>query len=133
MRIEVTGTRRARLDAVARRQRGAQGDRRLPAIESLPFARESSELFDRPSINLGRIIGGDALNKVPDRCVMDVDIRYLPGPGPGDDPRADVRAIPDVEVVATFTRVPAIVVAREPVRARARRRALGAVDRRRDA
>ena len=24
-------------------------------IESLPFARESSELFDRPSINLGRI------------------------------------------------------------------------------
>ena len=27
------------------------------AIESLPFARESSELFDRPSINLGRIVG----------------------------------------------------------------------------
>ena len=36
------------------------------AIESLPFARESSDLFDRPSINLGRILGGDALNKVPD-------------------------------------------------------------------
>ena len=29
-------------------------------IESLPFARESSDLFDRPSINLGRIVGGDA-------------------------------------------------------------------------
>ena len=29
-------------------------------IESLPFARESSDLFDRPSINLGRIQGGDA-------------------------------------------------------------------------
>jgi succinyl-diaminopimelate desuccinylase len=52
------------------------------SIESLPFARQSSELFDRPSINLGRIWGGDALNKVPDRCVIDVDIRYLPGQDP---------------------------------------------------
>jgi succinyl-diaminopimelate desuccinylase len=48
------------------------------AIESLPFARESSELFDRPSISLGRIWGGDALNKVPDYCAIDVDIRFLP-------------------------------------------------------
>ena len=30
------------------------------AIQSLPFASQSSELFDRPSINLGRILGGDA-------------------------------------------------------------------------
>ena len=52
-------------------------------IETLPFSRESSELFDRPSINLGRINGGDALNKVPDECTMVVDIRYLPEPGPG--------------------------------------------------
>ena len=57
------------------------------AIESLPFARQSSELFDRPSINLGRILGGDALNKVPDTCVIDVDIRYLPRAGPLRDPR----------------------------------------------
>src|SRR3989440_2716243 len=27
-------------------------------IGSLPFSRESSEMFDRPSISLGRIIGG---------------------------------------------------------------------------
>ena len=52
------------------------------SIESLPFARHSSELFDRPSINLGRILGGDALNKVPDRCAIDVDIRYLPDQDP---------------------------------------------------
>lgn len=51
-------------------------------LESLPFARESSEHFDRPSINLGRIQGGDALNRVPDRCTMDVDIRYLPNQDP---------------------------------------------------
>jgi succinyl-diaminopimelate desuccinylase len=53
-------------------------------LESLPFARESSELFDRPSINLGRIQGGDALNKVPDHCVIDVDIRYLPHQDPDE-------------------------------------------------
>ncbi|MGK2931261.1 MAG: M20 family metallopeptidase [Solirubrobacterales bacterium] len=51
-------------------------------LESLPFARESSELFDRPSINLGRISGGDAINKVPDYCSLDVDIRYLPHQDP---------------------------------------------------
>ena len=33
------------------------------SIESLPFSRESSDLFDRPSINLGRILGGDAHNQ----------------------------------------------------------------------
>jgi succinyl-diaminopimelate desuccinylase len=78
------------------------------AIESLPFARESSELFDRPSINLGRIWGGDALNKVPDRCVIDVDIRYLPGQDPADIVN-EVGELPDTEIVATFSRPPAIV------------------------
>ncbi len=78
------------------------------SIESLPFARHSSELFDRPSINLGRIWGGDALNKVPDRCVIDVDIRYLPDQDPGlilDE----VRGLPDAEATAIFTRPPAVV------------------------
>ena len=54
------------------------------AIESLPFSRESSEVFDRPSINLGRIEGGDAINKVPDECRMSVDIRFLPGQDPDE-------------------------------------------------
>jgi len=75
-------------------------------IESLPFSRESSELFDRPSVNLGRIQGGDALNKVPDLCTMVVDIRYLPNQDPGDI-LAQIRSIPDIEVVKTFTRGPA--------------------------
>ncbi len=77
-------------------------------IESLPFARHSSELFDRPSINLGRIWGGDALNKVPDRCVIDVDIRYLPDQDPGAL-LAEVKDLPDTEVLSTFTRPPAVV------------------------
>jgi succinyl-diaminopimelate desuccinylase len=78
------------------------------SIESLPFARHSSELFDRPSINLGRIWGGDALNKVPDRCVIDVDIRYLPGQDP-DAILADVRGIDGVEATELLTRPPAMV------------------------
>jgi succinyl-diaminopimelate desuccinylase len=77
-------------------------------IESLPFSRESSEMFDRPSVNLGRIQGGDALNKVPDLCTMVVDIRYLPNQDPGDI-LEQIRSIPDIEVVRTFTRVPAHV------------------------
>jgi succinyl-diaminopimelate desuccinylase len=71
------------------------------AIESLPFSRESSEMFDRPSINLGRIAGGDALNRVPDECTMWVDVRYLPGQEPGDI-LAQVREIPGIEVTRTF-------------------------------
>ena len=83
-------------------------------IESLPFSRQSSELFDRPSINLGRILGGDALNKVPDTCVIDVDIRYLPK----QDPAAilgQIEAIPDTRVVTTFRRPPVEVDRNSPL------------------
>jgi len=77
-------------------------------IETLPFSRQSSDLFDRPSINLARISGGDAFNKVPDRCLIDVDIRYLPG----QDPELileQIERIADLRVVRKFHRVPAIV------------------------
>jgi succinyl-diaminopimelate desuccinylase len=77
-------------------------------IETLPFSRESSDLFDRPSINLARILGGDAFNKVPDVCTMDVDIRFLPTQDPGEI-MAQIRAIGDLEIVKSFTRAPAIV------------------------
>jgi succinyl-diaminopimelate desuccinylase len=77
-------------------------------IESLPFARQSSDLFDRPSINLGRIWGGDALNKVPDACVIDVDIRYLPEQEP-ERIVEQVRGIPDTRIVSMFSRPPAVV------------------------
>jgi succinyl-diaminopimelate desuccinylase len=62
------------------------------AIESLPFAAESSELFDHPSISLGRIWGGDALNKVPDYCAIDVDIRFLPHQRP-EQIREEIRGL----------------------------------------
>jgi succinyl-diaminopimelate desuccinylase len=81
-------------------------------IESLPFTRESS-MFDRPSINLGRIAGGDALNKVPDECTMAVDVRYLPGQDPGEI-LAQVRAIPEIDVARTFIHPPVTVSRNDP-------------------
>ena len=113
MRIEVTGT-------AAHGSTPWVGDNAVlkavdvfRQIEVLPFARESSDLFDRPSINLGRIVGGDALNKVPDLCVIDVDVRYLPGQD-ADEIRAAVDALPDATVVKTFHRHPAIVEREDP-------------------
>src|SRR3954471_17131202 len=82
-------------------------------IETLPFSRESSDLFDRPSINLARINGGDAFNKVPDLCEMDVDIRYLPGQDPGAI-LAQIRALPDTEIVRCSTWPPAVVPRNNP-------------------
>jgi succinyl-diaminopimelate desuccinylase len=116
--IEAKGVLAVRLEVGGRAAHGATpwlGDNAVlnaidvfRSIESLPFARHSSELFDRPSINLGRILGGDALNKVPDRCVIDVDIRYLPEQDPSEI-MAEVRELPGVEATALLTRPPAIV------------------------
>jgi succinyl-diaminopimelate desuccinylase len=113
MRIEVTGT-------AAHGSTPWVGDNAVlkaidvfRQIETLPFARESSDLFDRPSINLGRIVGGDALNKVPDLCLIDVDVRYLPGQD-ADDIRRAVDSLPDASVVKVFHRRPAIVERDDP-------------------
>jgi succinyl-diaminopimelate desuccinylase len=113
MRIEVTGT-------AAHGSTPWVGDNAVlkaidvfRQIESLPFARESSDLFDRPSINLGRILGGDALNKVPDLCVIDVDVRYLPGQDP-EAIKAAVEDLPDTRLVHVFHRQPAIVERDDP-------------------
>jgi succinyl-diaminopimelate desuccinylase len=82
-------------------------------IQAMPFAREASELFDRPSISLGRILGGDRINRVPDFCAVDVDIRYLPGQDP-DAILDGIRAIPDTAVTVVFKRAPAMVDRENP-------------------
>jgi succinyl-diaminopimelate desuccinylase len=51
-------------------------------ILELPFAQESSNLYDGPSINLAKLKGGEIYNMVPDRCEMSLDIRYLPEQSP---------------------------------------------------
>ena len=121
--IAAKGVLAVRIEVAGRAAHGStpwQGDNAITkaysvfrAIESLPFSRQSSELFDRPSINLGRIIGGDALNKVPDTCVIDVDIRYLPEQDPATI-LAEIRAIPDTRVVTTFRRPPVEVDGESP-------------------
>ncbi len=78
------------------------------AISELPFATESTELFTQPSINLGRIVGGDAINKVPDDCRLDIDVRYLPGQDP-DDVLAQIRSVGDWRVEVLVERPPAYV------------------------
>ncbi|MFN2617866.1 MAG: M20 family metallopeptidase [Thermoleophilaceae bacterium] len=82
-------------------------------IESLPFARESSDLFDRPSINLGRILGGDVLNRVPDRCAIDVDVRYLPGQD-AEQILDSVGSLADSRVTRVFHREPVNVPRENP-------------------
>jgi succinyl-diaminopimelate desuccinylase len=113
MRIEVTGT-------AAHGSTPWEGDNAVlkavdvfRQIESLPFAREASDLFDRPSTNLGRVLGGDAVNKVPDVCTIDVDVRFLPGQDP-DAILEAVNALPDTRVVKTFRRSPAMVQRENP-------------------
>ena len=116
--VEAKGVLAVRLEVSGRAAHGAtpwEGDNAVlkaidvfRSIESLPFARQSSELFDRPSINLGRIWGGDALNKVPDRCVIDVDIRYLPGQDSAMICK-QIAELPDVELLGHFARPPASV------------------------
>jgi succinyl-diaminopimelate desuccinylase len=76
-------------------------------IEDLPFARESSESFERPSINLARIRADGALNVVPARCEMDLDIRYLPGQS-ADRILEEIRSLgPDLQ--------PRVLLRRDPV------------------
>jgi succinyl-diaminopimelate desuccinylase len=79
-------------------------------------------MFDRPSINLGRIAGGDALNRVPDECTMWVDVRYLPGQEP-EDILSQVREIPGIEVTRTFI-WPTVAVSRSNPYVRALRDAV---------
>jgi succinyl-diaminopimelate desuccinylase len=82
-------------------------------IQSLPFARESTEMFDRPSINLGRIHGGRAVNMVPEHCEMAVDVRYLPGQDP-DEILDQVREVDGIEVTRTFIYPPVAVSRTDP-------------------
>ncbi|MGJ9382200.1 M20 family metallopeptidase [Salipaludibacillus sp. CF4.18] len=52
-------------------------------ILKLPFAVETAPpMYDKPSINLAKLKGGTVYNKVPVKCKMSLDIRYLPDQSP---------------------------------------------------
>jgi succinyl-diaminopimelate desuccinylase len=83
-------------------------------ILELPFAKEKSELFPYPSINMARIIGGDVINRVPDRATYDLDIRYMPEQDPKEITR-QIRCIDfPAEVEVLFTHEPTYVSRRNP-------------------
>jgi succinyl-diaminopimelate desuccinylase len=83
-------------------------------IQELPFAKEGSDLFPYPSINLARIIGGDVINRVPDRATYDLDIRYLPEQDPKEITR-QIRAVElPAEVEVLFSHEPTYVPRRDP-------------------
>lgn len=79
----------------------------------LPFARESSRFFDRPSINLSRVHGGGRLNQVPDHCSIEIDIRYLPEQ-PLSRLRSELHSLPQSTVHEIAWRPPAMVSPTNP-------------------
>jgi len=83
-------------------------------VLELPFVKEKSELFPYPSINMARIVGGDVINRVPDRCTYDLDIRYLPE----QDPKEIARQIRSINLPAEarvlFTHEPTYVSGNSP-------------------
>lgn len=51
-----------------------------PAVGEVTARR----MFERPTVNLGTIAGGEAANSVPDRAVAELDVRIFPGVATGD-------------------------------------------------
>lgn len=47
-------------------------------IKDLPILAIGSEYYEKSSLNLAFIKGGDIYNRVPDRCTMGLDIRFVP-------------------------------------------------------
>ena len=83
-------------------------------IETLPFSRESSELFDRPSINLGPDQRRRRAEQGPGRVHHG---RRHPLPARTRTPVSileQIRAIPDIDIPRTFIRKPAYVSRANP-------------------
>lgn len=47
-------------------------------IKALPILNEGSAFYEKSSINLAFIRGGDIYNRVPDACTLGLDVRYVP-------------------------------------------------------
>lgn len=67
------------------------------SLVDLPFMEATSARYDRPSVNLGRIAGGSAVNSVADTCVLELDVRILPGQCP-EAVVAEIRGAADWEI-----------------------------------
>jgi len=53
--------------------------RLVPKLQAMKFKALQHPLLGKPTINVGTIGGGTKVNIVPDRCIIDVDRRTIPG------------------------------------------------------
>jgi len=83
-------------------------------IKELPFTKASSATFASPSVNLARIQGGDVLNRVPDECWIDIDIRYVPGQDP-EGILFEIRSHTDAELSVILEQEPVGVSPDDPL------------------
>lgn len=67
-------------------------------IENLPIINQSSKYYERTSVNLAFIKGGDIYNRVPDETLMGLDIRFVPHIDPHEIIEA-IKAVVEGEVV----------------------------------
>ena len=82
----------------------------LVRLEGFKMSYEEHPLFTAPTINVGVIQGGEAVNIVPSECTCTLDIRYLPGQTP-EKILAEIKALieevkkedPQVDVEAEIT------------------------------
>jgi succinyl-diaminopimelate desuccinylase len=81
---------------------------------SLPF--QPHPLFDKPTMNVGTISGGNKTNVVPDRCGVTIDLRTLPGMR-HEDVLQEVRQTLDGlrATIPTFTYEMRVIAERAPV------------------
>ncbi|MFP4243694.1 MAG: peptidase dimerization domain-containing protein [Ectothiorhodospira sp.] len=59
------------------------------ALRGLTLDLPGHPLLSPPTVNVGRIAGGTAVNLTPDRCTAEIDVRF----GPGIDPAEAVAQI----------------------------------------
>jgi succinyl-diaminopimelate desuccinylase len=81
---------------------------------SLPF--QPHPLFDKPTMNVGTIAGGNKTNVVPDRCTATIDLRTLPGMRHEDILQEIGRTLDGLrEAVPQFTYELRVIAERAPV------------------
>ncbi len=64
----------------------------LAALRGVVLDTPVHPLLTGPSLSVGRIEGGTAVNLTPDRCVAEIDVRFAPGLAP-DAVLAQLRAV----------------------------------------
>ncbi len=72
--------------------------RNFEKIENLPILSIGSQFYEKTSVNLALLKGGDIYNRVPDHSVMGLDIRYVPHIDPNQIVE-EIKNVVDGEVV----------------------------------